>query len=1435
MSDDQAKESGAHVAAEVHSAVMASSCHTEDIKAENKACISRVSLISKENDDTSHAKVIRENFAQLVKELQPQLFLDNLEPCLKGRIDEDLGKKEKTRALLTLLMRSPRKQFDAFCMVIAGIHPKLFELLQERQPTKDELDTYLKPFCDRLRTSVILTGGKTDNDVDCKINLDTQYVSLKLVDISQNQDKHLSSLSNKFDFQQNDTMSFVNQDDILPDRYQIQISQYDSDDLDLVNVLTEHVTEKSILLTGRAGVGKSTLIQYVNRCWAKGNLATSHTVLFLLNLRRLAHITRRVTLQQLLGMYAEYVTDPLDSVQPVVEWLENNEERIIFFTDGIDEISDMETLLKETPTFLARMKATPLEWCINLIQRNILPKSTLVLVSRPFCGLSMLESDIHVDVLGLTPEKVMQYVEQNICPERQHIVKETLSRNPILLSICSITFYCAAICKIIEEDEEIDSDMLSTYTRITAFIISRLAARRSKNDADLLVLSAALLKSLPYMAGLAYKGLSVGKEEITSLVFDKTDFEEIGFLHERLLDARNTGLLITTQTADPLSETKDSIFQAEFLHLSIQELLTAAHTLTLDENRMESYLSKLNCSGQFNMNQLFLFGMALDKGNKYVACIKDAVVSEKEQSAKETHQRLMTLLLNKYESLCKKAKQSSTLQILQTAYESQSSDLASIAGAAVASNQRVALHRLQMTAVDMKALFFMMQHTVVKKVSFVKVMIDDASTLEIKRHIFSTKNLESLHLQENSISDEGMKHLSDAVEGTSSVKTLCLVSNPISAEGMKHLSNAIKATKCLTDLELQKCQITDKGLEYLCDAIETTESLCHLEISQNKMSDGCMNQLCQAIMSTQTLAHLKLNQNQISSEGIACLCRAIKETTALQHLDLYRNHLLSEDMRNLSDALKESKSLIYLGLVGNDIPEEGFNHLADAIKTTSSLHHLEVSLTPIPDKGMEALSVAIATSSSLRCLDLVANQLSDKGMHHLAQTVKVTTSLKQLKLSQNNLSSQSMKSLSEAIKWGTSLEALELRNDQFTTEDMVNLSDAVTSTSSLFHLKIACCQMTEEGMKAVSESVKTSNSLCHLELFHDQITANRMIHLSKAVKHTSNLKCLDLLDNMFSLEDMEHLSDAIKKSTALVQLKLSANYIPADGMDFLFEAIKGSKALNHLELSKIPLPVECVLSLSHAIKTPSSLQILKLSNNQITDEAMQHLSNAIKTGSKLNRLELRNNPITAEGIKHLSEAMRVATSLQHLVLEGIHITNEGMEHLSEAVSTTSCLKCLALVENHISGQGMEDFSVAIETTASLKQLLLSQSGLTDECVKSLCNGVRLSESLTHLQIAKSILSEESLRHLIYAIQESARLEFLQLAQINISDDNLRLLLKSLMCPQGLTHLQLQNNRISPTGRKILSEHENMLPNLKYQTLSLPSTSSTVVEECSPIF
>ena len=480
-----------------------------------------------------------------------------LPPYLRHSIDEDMKKKEKSRALLDILMISPKEYYDEFCEIIAGLHPTIFQLLKERNPTSQESGRYLEPFCDKLRQGILSMGRNlTDNDIDPKIDLDTQFVSLKL--------KHQHNPTQRL----KKPSYFENEDNIAPNYYEYNLDHSGGKDLAIEEIIPEESAGKGILITGRAGIGKSTLIQFLNRQWAKKHWATSHTVVFLLNLRRLVHIQSKVTLGELFGMYAEYTLDPPDSSQPSVEWLKNNQEKILLFTDGIDELADLSRLFRDTRKLPIDKEGTPLEWCINLMRRNVLQQSTMLMISRPFKGLEELQYDVHIDVLGLVPEKVMQFVELNVRKARQEVVKDTLRQNPVLLSICSITFYCAALSKIFEEDEKVDVSGLTTYTRITAFILSRLAARRGKSETASLVLSDHLAKCLPHLAALAYRGLSGDTEKLTRLVFEGRDFIATKFSHKEIQQARETGLLVCRDMKDPMNETETKL-QAEFVHLSM--------------------------------------------------------------------------------------------------------------------------------------------------------------------------------------------------------------------------------------------------------------------------------------------------------------------------------------------------------------------------------------------------------------------------------------------------------------------------------------------------------------------------------------------------------------------------------------------------------------------------------------------------------------------------------------------------------------------------------------------------------------------------------------------------------------------------------------------------------------------------------------------------
>ena len=251
---------------------------------------------SQEEERDDHANIITQNYVQLVENLQPQLFLHLLPRALFSSIDDDMRKKDKTRTLLDMLKRSPRKYFNSFCEAIAGLHPSLFELLTKRKPTRQESNVYLKPFCDKLQEGILCTGSKTDNAVDPRIDLDKQYVSPKLIVVT-NKGQPLY------------TNQPVTEDDML---------------------LSEGIT----LVTGRAGVGKSTLIQHLNRQWARKRWASNYLAMFLLNLRNIAHLQRDMTVAQLLGMYAEYVPETPDAIQPTAEWLENNQEKILIFSPG---------------------------------------------------------------------------------------------------------------------------------------------------------------------------------------------------------------------------------------------------------------------------------------------------------------------------------------------------------------------------------------------------------------------------------------------------------------------------------------------------------------------------------------------------------------------------------------------------------------------------------------------------------------------------------------------------------------------------------------------------------------------------------------------------------------------------------------------------------------------------------------------------------------------------------------------------------------------------------------------------------------------------------------------------------------------------------------------------------------------------------------------
>ena len=402
---------------------------------------------------------------------------------------------------------------------------------------------------------------------------------------------------------------------MLPSEYLRDIEMYNKETgLDIDEIISKPSRGTSTLIKGRAGVGKSTLTQYLIRQWAKDQWESTKTCVFLLNLRKLVHVQRDVTLTELLGMYAEYVTETPDPNQPSLQWLKNNAHNMMILTDGIDELPDVGPLLKRTPklTLTDDTKATPLDWCINLMQNNILQDCTKVLISRPFEDLKKLPCDRVIDVLGLTQEKIMEFIEKNVKRCRRDNVRDTLVGNPVLLSVCSITFYCAALCRVLEVNSDIKGKALNTYTRITAYLIMGLAARKSSEGASCFFMSELLQQCLPYLAALAHRGLMQSKNGLTQLVFSEEDLRATGISQEGMREAKRSGLLTYSKYKDPENPHHQKL-QAQFIHLSVQEFLAAARMIDPRGIRSEQRFNLFN-SVYFNKIFFACFGFGKHNG-----------------------------------------------------------------------------------------------------------------------------------------------------------------------------------------------------------------------------------------------------------------------------------------------------------------------------------------------------------------------------------------------------------------------------------------------------------------------------------------------------------------------------------------------------------------------------------------------------------------------------------------------------------------------------------------------------------------------------------------------------------------------------------------------------------------------------------------------------
>nr|XP_056707961.1 NACHT, LRR and PYD domains-containing protein 6 [Euleptes europaea] len=700
---------------------------------------------------------------------------------------------------------------------------------------------------------------------------------------------------------------------------------------------------RTVVLQGPAGIGKTMTARKIMLDWAVGKLYQGKfDYAFYINCREMNLVTKQQSLTDLIFRNCPERNAPIKDIFA-------NPEKLLFIIDGLDELKFHLEPKGEYLSFDPSQKK-PVEILLNsLVRKSILPKSYLIITTRPV-GLEQLQEYLkyprYVEILGFSEKDREEYFHKFFGHKRQaEQAFGFVKANEMLFTMCFVPIVCWIICTVMKQQLNRGEDLARTSKTTTSVYMFYLTSLL--RDHSTVSESGTILRQLCLLAreGVLARRILFEEDDLQKYGLTQTDIQSL-FLHKNLfqkdIDCQSAYSFIhltfqeffaalSYMLEERLETTEETVSHHEDVRKLLKDfgeggkeylMLTVRFLFgLLNEERKKSIEKILGCKIWSTAKQELLEWVEAEIASKnfqkhleIFCCLYEIQEEEFVERAMDHFQEIKLYdryLVNTFNSLVisfclRHCRKEQTLHLGYLLFLSRKVD----------ENIPLVLEGLKDPRCNIKELRF--KRCNLRDTSF-EIL---ASVLTINQH------LREFSLQYSDLGEDGVTKLCQTL-----IQPTCRL-QILRSKSCEKLASIIPLNQHLRELHLDHNDIGDVGVAKLCQMLMHPEcKLQVLSLDSCGISAVCCADLASVLCTNQTLAELSLGQNdrigaagvQLLCEGLlhpnckvaalrldscelteACweyLCAALRMNQSLQELDLYNN----EDLKRYLEAEKRSR------------------------------------------------------------------------------------------------------------------------------------------------------------------------------------------------------------------------------------------------------------------------------------------------------------------------------------------------------------------------------------------------------------------------------------------------------------------------------------------------------------------------------------------------